>query len=310
MPIVLVDWADVREKLRLMTLRASVSVQGRSVTLYERTFLFEDYNAPRSHNAFLAELAQILPKNSCPLIVTDAGYRNTWFQQVASHGWFWLGRVRGDVRFQHHGQGVWQSNKSLYPAANNKAKYIGAVYLAKKSPLSCHIHLYKEKPKHRKDRRSSKAGRNHTAQKSYRTGSKEPWLLATNLPPETFTAAKVTQLYAKRMQIEETFRDLKSPQYGMGLRHCKSRCPRRLDVLLLIAMLAEIVLWLIGIIANHLGWQRHFQANTIRHRPVLSVVRLGKEVRKRKNYKITEQHLHWAMIEYIKKIHCARMPQL
>ena len=112
------------------------------------------------------------------------------------------------------------------------------------------------------------------------------------------------------MQIEETFRDLKSPQYSVGLRHCKSRCPRRLDILLLIAMLAEIVLWLIGIIANHLGWQRHFQANTIRHRPVLSVVRLGKEVRKRKNYKITEQHLHWAMIEYIKKIHCARMPQL
>lgn len=87
MPIVLVDWADVREQLRLMTLRASISVQGRSVTLYERTFLFEDYNAPRSHNVFLAKLAQILPKNSCPLIVTDAGYRNTWFQQVASHGW-------------------------------------------------------------------------------------------------------------------------------------------------------------------------------------------------------------------------------
>ena len=46
MPIVLVDWADVREQLRLMTLSASVSVQGRSVTLYERTFLFEDDNAP------------------------------------------------------------------------------------------------------------------------------------------------------------------------------------------------------------------------------------------------------------------------
>ena len=90
MPIVLVDWVDVREQLRLMTLRASVSVQGRSVTLYERPFLFEDYNAPRSHNAFLVELANILPKDCYHLIVTDAGYRNTWFQQVASHGWCWL----------------------------------------------------------------------------------------------------------------------------------------------------------------------------------------------------------------------------
>ena len=33
MPIMLVDWADVREQLRLMTLLASISVQGRSVTL-------------------------------------------------------------------------------------------------------------------------------------------------------------------------------------------------------------------------------------------------------------------------------------
>lgn len=49
MPIILVDWSDVREQLRMMTLRASISVKGRSITLYGRTFLFEDYNAPRSH---------------------------------------------------------------------------------------------------------------------------------------------------------------------------------------------------------------------------------------------------------------------
>ncbi len=46
MPVVLVDWSDVREKLRHLTLRASVSVQGRSVTLYERVFSFPDYSSP------------------------------------------------------------------------------------------------------------------------------------------------------------------------------------------------------------------------------------------------------------------------
>ncbi|CAM3961185.1 IS4 family transposase [Shewanella aquimarina] len=310
MPIVLVDWADVREQLRLMTLRASISVQGRSVTLYERTFEFKDYNAPRSHNVFLTELAKVLPNGCCPLIVTDAGYRNTWFAQVASHGWFWLGRVRGDVSYQYVGTHQWHSNKSLYPTATNKAKYIGRVNLTRKSPLPCHLHLYKAKEKGRKDRRSSKAGRNHTAQASYGRSSKEPWLLATNLPPNHFNSVQVTKLYAKGMQIEETFRDLKSPQYGMGLRHCKSRCPKRLDVLLLIAMLAEIALWLIGIVALHLGWQKHFQANTIRHRPVLSIVRLGKEVRRRENYQITAQHLHWAIHEYIKLVRTAGRPEL
>lgn len=53
------------------------------------------------------------------------------------------------------------------PTATNKTKYIGRVNLARKSPLPCHFHLYKAKEKGRKDRRSSKVGRNHTAQASY-----------------------------------------------------------------------------------------------------------------------------------------------
>ncbi len=121
MPVILIDWSDVREQLRMMTLRASVSVQGRSVTLYERTFKFADHNAPRSHNAFLAELAQVLPSHVCPLIVTDAGYRNTWFREVERYGWFWLGRVRGDVGFLQANYAQWQSNKSLYPPRHGES---------------------------------------------------------------------------------------------------------------------------------------------------------------------------------------------
>ncbi|MBT1065492.1 IS4 family transposase [Bowmanella sp. Y26] len=310
MPIVLVDWSDVREQLRLMTLRASVSVRGRSVILYERTFTFAQYNSPASHNAFLAELATVLPAGTCPLIVTDAGYRNTWFRQVESMGWFWLGRIRGEVGFQPVGQSLWHSNKSLYPQACHHAEYIGPVRLGRKSPIHCELHLYKARPKGRKDRRSSKAGRSHTAQRSYQTGSKEPWLLATNLPPSYFNAKQVVNLYAKRMQIEESFRDLKSPQYGMGLRHSKSRCPKRLDILLLIALLATLVLWWIGLFALKVGWQRKFQANTVSHRLVLSVVRLGKEVRKRANYPIPEQRLHWALQEYSRLVHSLGRPEL
>lgn len=54
MPIILVDWSDVREELRIITLRASISVQGCSVTLYERTFLDESHQK-KYHN--LAELS-------------------------------------------------------------------------------------------------------------------------------------------------------------------------------------------------------------------------------------------------------------
>ena len=117
-------------------------------------------------------------------------------------------------------------------------------------------------------------------------------------------------MLSERVQIEETFRDLKSPQYGMGIRQSRSRYPKRYDVLLLIAMLAEIVLWCIGLAAQHLGLQRYFQANTVRKRAVLSIVRLGKEVRKRDKYPVKETIFRWALIEYINLVHDAGRLQL
>ena len=311
MPIVLIDWSDVREQMRHQTLRASISFEGRSVILYERVFPFSQYNSPVSHNPFLRELATILPKRCCPLIITDAGYRNTWFREVEKLGWFWLGRLRGEVGFRESGQSKWRSNKTFYPSANEKARYLGFGDLGRKSPIEAYLHLFKARSKGRKDQRSSKAGRHHNAQQNYRDSSKEPWLLATNLPAESMTSKQLVNLYAKRMQIEESFRDIKSPQYGLGLRHSNTRCTKRFDILLLIAMLAEWVLRLIGFIATKHNWARQFQANTIRNRPVLSLIRLGREVRKRsQHYQINEDDIRWAIRHYIERIHETGMPKL
>ena len=311
MPIVLIDWSDVREQMRHQTLRASISFEGRSVILYERVFPFSQYNSPVSHNPFLRELATILPKRCCPLIITDAGYRNTWFREVEKLGWFWLGRIRGEVGFRESGQSKWRSNKTFYPSANEKARYLGFGDLGRKSPIEACLHLFKARSKGRKDQRSSKAGRHHNAQQNYRDSSKEPWLLATNLPAESMTSKQLVNLYAKRMQIEESFRDIKSPQYGLGLRHSNTRCTKRFDILLLIAMLAEWVLRLIGFIATKHNWARQFQANTIRNRPVLSLIRLGREVRKRsQHYQIKEHDIRWAIRHYIERIHETGIPKL
>ncbi len=311
MPIVLIDWSDVREQMRHQTLRASISFEGRSVILYERVFPFSQYNSPVSHNPFLRELATILPKRCCPLIITDAGYRNTWFREVEKLGWFWLGRIRGELGFRESGQSKWRSNKTFYPSANEKARYLGFGDLGRKSPIEAYLHLFKARSKGRKDQRSSKAGRHHNAQQNYRDSSKEPWLLATNLPAESMTSKQLVNLYAKRMQIEESFRDIKSPQYGLGLRHSNTRCTKRFDILLLIAMLAEWVLRLIGFIATKHNWARQFQANTIRNRPVLSLIRLGREVRKRsQHYQINEDDIRWAIRHYIERIHETGMPKL
>ncbi|WP_249364798.1 transposase [Pseudoalteromonas rubra] len=79
--------------------------------------------------------------------MTDAGYRNTWFRQVDKKGWFWLGRVRGKVTYQHNNSEDWHVNQALYPSATPRGRYIGEVKLGRKSPINCHLHLYKTKKK-------------------------------------------------------------------------------------------------------------------------------------------------------------------
>ncbi len=78
----------------------------------------------------------------------------------------------------------------------------------------------------------------------------------------------------------------------------------------LVFTLAEILLWCIDLAARHLGWQRRFQANTIRDRNVLSVLRLGKEVRRRPEYSIKESHFRWAWGEFLKQVNTSGRPEL
>ncbi|MBN27834.1 MAG: IS4 family transposase, partial [Alteromonadaceae bacterium] len=63
--------------------------------------------------------------------------------------------------------------------------------------------------------------------------------------------------------------------------------------------------------AQQQHWERAFQANTTRHRRVLSIIRLGREVRKRaSDYKISEAQIRWAIGQYIGWVHKEGRPIL
>ncbi len=132
---------------------------------------------------------------------------------------------------------------------------------------------------------------NYEGISQYSASAKEPWVLATNLPVEIRTPKQLVNIYSKRMQIEETFRDLKSPAYGLGLRHSRTSSSERFDIMLLIALMLQLTCWLAGVHAQKQGWDKHFQANTVRNRNVLSTVRLGMEVLRHSGYTITREDL-------------------
>ncbi len=182
----------------------------------------------------------------------------------------------------------------------SKPHFLGESYLAPRSPLKCFAYLYKKPPK-RKAHRHSRTCQKHSAGKVFHKGGKRA--LVTNIPNHVLNGIKITRLYSKRMQIEESFSDLKSPSYGLALRNNRTRNTKRIDILLLMALLAEIIMWWKGLVAMQAKWQYDFQANTIKHRRVLSIPRLGKEVRCHRRYRIKDFQYHWAMLEYQRLTH-------
>lgn len=107
-PVIVVDWSDITPQ-RAQLLRASASIEGRGITLYEEVHPLEHYDNVQVRHNFLRMLQEILPPNCQPIIVSDAGFRGTWFTQVRALGWDFIGRVRNRTQFRDENDGDWQA---------------------------------------------------------------------------------------------------------------------------------------------------------------------------------------------------------
>ena len=83
--------------------------------------------------------------------------------------------------------------------------------------------------------------------------ARETWLLVTSTRLADWPAARLVKVYRQRMQIEESFRDMKSQHFGEGLECSASKCTGRFTVLALLASLAAVLMWLIGTAAECSG---------------------------------------------------------
>jgi hypothetical protein len=93
---------------------------------------------------------------------------------------------------------------------------------------------------------------------------KEPWCLATSIADQP--ARALINLYAKRWQIEGSFRDTKDLRFGMGMSWVRVSTPQRRDRLWLVSAFAVVLLTLLGAAGEALGYDRHLKTNTAKHR--------------------------------------------
>lgn len=85
----------------------------------------------------------------------------------------------------------------------------------------------------------------------------------------------IIQIYKHRMTIEENFRDTKSPRFGFGLKENVCLSPERFSVWLMLVALATLIAFYVGQWIERIGLHRQVQANSYKHKRVLSFVFIG-----------------------------------
>lgn len=280
-PVIVIDWSDIKVDGSYHLLRAGIPVGGRTLTVLEAIYPERQKNSPRAERQFLRRLQASLPPGVKPIIVTDAGFRAPWFRAVTKLGWDYVGRLRNRTRVRLTEGHEWIANRALHREARIQPTRFGAAHIVQNAPWRCDLVLVRKRRRGRKhltcrgtracSRKSRKAER----------GNREPWLLATSLTD--FSNQQIVAIYAKRMHIEESFRDLKCDRFGCAFHYSLTRTAPRLAILLLLHALATFVAWLAALSQTRAALTQYGGIVSSRTRPHYSTLRIGWEALRRRD---------------------------
>ena len=276
--LIVVDWSEVTRDQQWHLLRASVVVDGRSITLYEEVHPQNRLAHPDVHRRFLRQLKTMLPLGCQPIVITDAGFHAPWFKMVEAQGWYFIGRLRGRNRVQLKSNGPWIPARDWYNRATTKARDLGVGAYARSNPAPVRVVLARRPAKDRHQRNIYGITRRSRRSTLNARRAREPWLLGTSAALQYLTADAIVSLYAQRMKIEQSFRDTKNARFGLGLEHARSRSGARFEMLLLIVHLATFVQRLIGEQARQHQLELQFMATRRVDRQEISVLTLGRRI--------------------------------
>lgn len=218
------DWTDIRG---FCTLMAAAAMKGRAVPL-----LWASYPKGRveiSQNnleeGLLRLLRTMIPEPVPVILLADRGFGRTELARTCqSIGFHYVIRITPDVWVENR---VFCGKLLDFPVRRGMARILKNVAYRKRGPVCQHV-VVRWKPGLPEKR-------------------DEPWFLMTDLER---SAVALSNLYAKRMEVEELFRDDKNRRNGYALRNTQLTRADRVDRLLLILALAFILLCGVGLWAR------------------------------------------------------------
>lgn len=273
-PIILVDWSDLHADCRWQLLRAAVPMGGRTMTLLDLVFPESMKGSPKAERELLARLKALLPSSIKPIVVTDAGFRAPWFRAVAKLGWQYVGRLRSRTQIKLHGK-PWMDNRKFLPKASGTAQRFNQAAIVASNPLRVDLVLHRKKRAGRVQLNRHGAPKRSARSLKAQRGAREPWLLVASTGLSQLSAQQIAAIYATRMQIEESFRDLKCDRFGCAFYYSQTREPERIATLLLIHALAAFVTWLARLSMSQKATKLYGGTHGPRTRPYYSVFRIA-----------------------------------
>ena len=292
-PLILIDWTRLDDNY--YSLSAAVPLDGRALPVYWEVHSSRKVKNREVQTQFLKNLHALMPRNVRPIIVTDAGFQNSWFKVVAELGWDYVGRLSGWVSLRQPMCDQWRLAPSYYPdALATQPRDLGVCMVGKALREDFHRVILAQEfvrnPRRSKARRRRcDRGRGHTQAVKR---NKEPWLIATSLLEPM--PREIIRIYAQRMQIEENYRDVKNSRFGWNFSHAKTKNPKRYAVMLLVASIGMLVMTLVGQAAENENHHRPYQANTLKNRRVLSLFFLAKSM-------LLRDDLKWCKLRHMKE---------
>lgn len=222
--LVALDWTEVRS---FHTLMAAAVMKGRAVPLLWHSYT--DGQLTRSQNSFeeslLRLLVTMLPGGVKVILLADRGFGRTELAKTgADLKLRYLIRIKPEVRVTHPS---YTGRLDEYPIKKGMWRVLSDAQYRSDQAVRLNVVIrWKRGLPPKRD---------------------EPWFLMSNLAGN---AVQLTDLYARRMAVEELFRDSKDGRYGLGLGQTQVSQVTRLDRLILIVALALILLIGLGLLAR------------------------------------------------------------
>ena len=226
------DWTEFEDADQCTVVLGMQTAHGRSTPLVWKTVTRSELKDQRNDHEdnLLVMFASVVPKNVRVTVVADRGFSDSKLYSFLTEelGFDYIIRFRGVV-YVENAMGERRKAKE-WLGRFGRLRVCRYARVTAQRPLVPVVVCVQDK------------------------AMKEPWCLVSSRQDLKGVEIKVT--YGRRFTVEETFRDVKNPRFGLGLKQAIIDRNDRRDALFLLAVLAHTLLTLLGKAGQELGMDR------------------------------------------------------